>query len=226
MDGPLKPHQEGLRAGPSVDERGLVRKYELKPGRAKALGELTEFRFFTPAALYLHGRFTDAPLADFLAARPEARLFFKRFQRPVFRGLEARSNGDPGWNFGLWAVAAEHWRAFNDFLVSLTFTYQDERAVAGVGEQEFDVLDPLAADLCTLYHNGLPTVRVTTYGVNGSRFRAAFRAGHNPLTEPPTLRFYGPDPEMAAYADALYDGLNPVDARSAYRRRQTEEGAP
>lgn len=209
MDEPLRPYREGTTAGGQpLDARGFVKKEPLRLGRANSLLELAEeYAFFTPAVLYLYGRFRDAPLADFLHMFPDAKLYYRKFDRPIFRGLEAPSNKNPDWNFVLWAVHTSYWRPLCDFLVSLTFTYEDESALAGVGEQQLSVIDPLAADLSVLYRNDLPQLTVTAFGLNGSRFRAAFEAGTGSIVSPPRLRFYGPDPRMVRFAQAIYSPL-------------------
>lgn len=215
-DAPWVPEYEGVRyGGPAVDEAGRLHKYELKVGAAKGLTELLgEYAFFTPAPLYLYGRFVDAPLIDFAHATPDARFYYKKFRRPIFRGLEAPSNGNPDWNFVLWAVRVQHWDAFADFLVSITLTYEDHRDVAGVGQQTLDVLDPLATDLATVYSSAIPLVPVHAFGINGSRFRVGLKAGRSPLMDPPAVRAYGPDDAMRVFAKALYGGDNPLNARA------------
>ena len=219
---PLKPQPEGVKfTGPPVDQRGRVKKYELKTGQAKALLELqADYAFFTPAVLYLNG-FTDAPLIDFMFDMgEEVKFFYKKFRHPLFRGLEARSNGNPDWNFVLWAVELPFWQAVSDFLVSLTLKESDHKRVLGIGEQFFTILDPLAVDLCRFYHKGLTMLPVTAFGINGSDFREALVVGTDPLMEPPILRRFAGDPAMQVFASALYGGGNPVNAKNDFRRLQ------
>jgi len=218
MDGCQNPLPEGVSAGgPPVDADGVVRKYPLRVGAATRLADLAEeYAFFTPAVLYLHGGFTDAPLADLLAARPAVRFFFRKFARPLFRGLKAPSNGNPDWNFALWAVERAHWPAVADWLVSLTFTYAQTREVAGVGQQELTIADPLAADRMGVYAPPPPVV-VGAFGVNGSRGVAYLAAGDGTVLRPPRLAFGPPSAEMAAFGKALYGGDDPVAARLSTR---------
>lgn len=222
MDGfQLAP--EGLAAGDSVlDANGRLRKYEFKPGRARSLAELAgDYAFFTPAVLYLHGRFRDAPLADFVyTVAPDCKFYYKKFRRALFRGLDA-PNGDVDWNFALWAVPRHHWDAFSAWMVGITLTYEDTREVAGIGEQILEVADPIAAELATVWHPGTPAVTVAAFGINGSRFRAGFVPGENVLMDPPRLEFFRPEGGMKVFADALYTGSNPLDARAYHRWRES-----
>ena len=221
MDDPLKPAPEGMVDGESVlDENGLIDKYELKTGNARSLAELLDaYAFFTPAALYLHGRFRDAPLADFVyMVAPDCKFYYKKFRHLIFRGLETK-NRDPDWNYVLWAVERRHWDHLSAWMVSLTLTYADDQSVAGVGEQQFMVTDPLAAERAAMWHPGVGTIPVTTFGLNGSKFKAGFVAGENALMDPPTLGFFKPDAEMGEFVKALYGGANPVDARALHRQQ-------
>lgn len=225
MDDPLKPALEGLVESDTVlDENGFIDKYELKTGNAKALAELLDdYAFFTPAALYLHGRFRDAPLADFIyMVAPDCRFYYKKFRHQIFRGLETK-NRDPDWNYVLWAVERRHMEQFSAWMVSLTLTYEDDKSVAGVGEQQFQIVDPLAAERASMWHPGLGTVPVTTFGLNGSRFKAGFVAGESKLLDPPTLGFFVPDAEMREFRKALYGGANPVDARALHRQQTSRK---
>jgi len=69
MDGVVVPHKEGLvsKGVAVLDENGFIQKYEFNVGQARNLiGFESEFVFFTPAILYLHGGFRDAPFADLM----------------------------------------------------------------------------------------------------------------------------------------------------------------
>lgn len=208
-----QPRPEGMKAGPTVDERGVVRKYELRVGQAKRLAELLpEYAFFTPALLYLKGGFRDTPLADF-SHQTGCVYYYKKFARPIFQGLES-DTGDPDWNFVLWACSRSLWPALANFLVSLTLVDPERRNVVGVGEQAMAVADPLLADSNSLVTGVRSLIPVTGFGVNGNCGRWALQPPRQPLIEKPVLLTAGPDPEMILFARALRLGANPVNARS------------
>lgn len=224
MDGGiLNLHREGTvdKGRPVLDENGYIEKTELKVGQARNLrGFDDEFAFFTPAILYLHGGFRDAPLADLsYMTGVNVRFYYRKFAKPIFRGLDSQT-GDKDWNYALWAVRREHWQLLSDWLVSITLTYSEVGEVAGIGEQQFTVIDPLAAERTMIYHGGLPTLAVSAFGINGSKFRAYFKPGENPMLDLPRLVFDAPAEDMQVFADALYSGKNPVDARSFHNWQQ------
>lgn len=220
MDGGiLNPHPEGTvdKGRPVLDENGFIEKFELNVGQARNLrGFAEEFAFFTPAILYLRGGFRDAPLADLsYMTGVNVRFYYRKFARPIFRGLDSR-DGDKDWNHALWAVRREHWRLVSDWLVSITLTYSEVGEVAGIGEQRLVVTDPLAVERTVIYHGGLPTLEVSAFGINGSKFRAYLKPG----ADLPGLAFDPPAEDMRVFAAALYGGGNPVDARSAHNWKQ------
>jgi hypothetical protein len=203
----LRPHREGVSDGGHslLDADGRVVKHELPLGAAKTLSQLVpHYAFFTPAALYLRGGFVDAPLADLLHLVPGLKLFYRKFSHRLFDGLDA-ANGDKAWNFALWAVERPHYRAVEDFLVSVTLTYSQDKEVAGIGVQPLAVADALALD------HRVPAamaerVPVTAFGLHGSRVQYAF----DPLSLPPRLKAFPPAKAMRAFAATLYDGGNPL----------------
>lgn len=231
MEDALKPHQEGVVSkGPSVlDANGFIRKHEMRfPASVKTLaGYAEEFVFFTPAILYLHGGFMDAPFADLMAVTGiDLKLYYKKFERPLFRGLEAPSNGNPDWNHALWAVRREFWQPLSDWLVSLTLTYRLSEAVAGVGEQHLTILDPLAADRMVLWPSTVPTINIASFGLRGSMFTASLSPPPAPLAGLPALSFGRPAKAMAVFAAALYDGKNPVNAAAYHQWRESLKDGP
>jgi len=210
--------------GPSVDSKGLLKKYPLRLGAAAALGDvLDEYVFFTPASLYLHGYFCDAPLIDFVwEMGGDVRLYHRRFNRPIFRGLETR-DGDKDWNHVLWAIKREFWANFNDFLISTVLSFREATPphLSMFAEQEVTILDPLAVDRTVLYRADLPMLVVSAFCVNGSLGRTSFVEGKSALMDPPQLAQWPADGEVLAYADALFRGKgNPVNARLNYRNAQ------
>lgn len=214
-----RPAEEGVVAGDTVlDENGFVPKYPLAVGAAESLAALTaEYAFFTPAVLYLYGGFTDAPLADFANSRAgDFRIYYKLFDRPLFRGLEAPSNGDRAWNHALWAVGRGVWDAFSTFLLSLTLADAAGRFVYGVGARTLSVPDPIA---------GRPGVAVEAFGVNGSLFRAGLAPAPLAVDRPRLVKL-APDPAMVAFAAAWFGGGNPVAAAEAHRQKESADEDP
>ena len=217
---PLRPHREGVNDGGHslLDPHGRVPKHELKLGNAKSLKDLLpDYALFTPAILYLHGGFTDAPLADLVHAVPGLKFYYKKFTYPMFQGLDA-VNGNRDWNFALWLIERPLWKAVEDWMISITLAYSEDGEVAGIGLQPLNVIDALA-----VHHDaGLWTspldVPVMAFGLNGSKVKLGFDVSF----DPPKLRAFPPGKTMRAFAHALYEGENPVNVRT--QRRAGNEG--
>jgi len=207
-EGGVPVGREGVfdRGRPLLGPTGFVPKYELPGPRRPLAAYAAEYALFTPAPLYLYAGFRDAPLADLMAERPGLRFYWARYDRPLFAGLEAPSNGDAGWNYGVWAVAPEHWQAVSDWLVSLALVAADG-SVFRVGEQRLSVTEPQPEG-----DGPPPRVPVVAFGLDGDRFRAYFADGDD---GPPRLVFAPPSPAARAFATAWRAGANPLAGPSA-----------
>ncbi len=211
---PRKPFPQSLQGtGPVVDARGIVQKYALPLGGARALRELAaDLVFFNLGALYLYGHFRDAFLIEYMAELGrDVQIYFHKFNTPIFAGLEFR--GDPSWNHGLMAVIVEEWPRLVDFLCSITATYAARDEVCRYGLQAFEVPDPLMLDL---RHPVGPddVIAVGAWGTYTNKGTVSFRQ----VGGTPTLGYRLPDEDMAVYARALFGGDNPVDARDDFKR--------
>lgn len=221
MDDPTKPKEEGTRyLGPPVDMMGVVEKHPLQVGNAESLSVMQEeYAFFTPAVLYLHARFTDGPLIDAMwEMRETIKIYHKKFDRPIFRGLETR-DGNKDWNHVLWAVERPYWQFLHNFIASLTLSNADTKTIIRVGGQDIQVYDPLAADRAKIVTVDLPTLVITAYGINGNKHMAGLVPGLTPLA-PPVLRFFPPQEDIRVFAEAYYAGKNPLNERSNYLNAQ------
>lgn len=212
-----RPKVEGTQfLGPPVDAFGIIEKPELRVGNAESLVVMTEeYAFFTPAILYLHAGFTDAPLIDAVwEMREDIPLFHRKFQQPIFRGLQA-SNGDEDWNYVLWAVQLPYWKYMHDFIASLTLAHADTQSLIRVGAQEFQIPDPLAIERAGYLLPTTPLLTIRSFGINGNKFRAGLVPGLRPF-DPLILRFFPPEEDIRVFAEAYYKGQNPINARLNY----------
>lgn len=218
----MEPAKEGTRfEGPALNDNGFIDKYPLHVGQAESLAALTEeWAFFTPASMYLHGSFMDGPLVDFCWERSiNARFYHRKFQRSIFRGLEA-SDGDADWNNVLWAIAKEHAEPFYQFLLSVTMSFTDEKWYVQFAQQDFKIVDPLALEKATVLRTDLPKLSVSAFCVNSNKVRTVFDVAADPLRYPPRLCRIRPDPEVVVAANALYEGKNPLNAKLNYRNEK------
>lgn len=204
MDGLPRPLREGQIISPELP-RGKAPKRQLAfTSTVRHLRPFTErFVFFTIAPAYLWGRFSDAVLLDFLQVHGDAQFFYKKFERPIFRGLTA-PNGDPDWNFVLWAMEQPYWPAFAEHLDGTVMSDRFTRMTYGFGIQELEIADPLFLDRTILCPADVPTLSIYGVGIRGSHYLAAFATGRHPVIDLPQLRFYEPDAHDKLYAQALF----------------------
>jgi hypothetical protein len=211
MNSPHVPYAEGFSAAPTLDARGMLPKYELRTGVADSLHSmLDDYAFFCPAPLYLRGFFRDSVLVDLMhERRTNIPLFWKKFNRPVFKGLTT-PDGDVDWNYVLWAVRAEHMQMVRDFLVSVSLFCREDGTYVGYAEQEFTIPDPLYLDTrLVVSADKVPLLPVVCFGVNSSTARHAFECRGSVFLSPPTLRRFPPDPKIVRMAAALRGDKNP-----------------
>lgn len=215
--------QSPVFLGPPVDSRGLIVKAKLPVGAARTLHELErDYHFFTLAAPYLHGGFSDAFLIDYMyALGANVPIYYHKFNAVVFRGLET-PEGDPSWNHVLFAVPCEFWSSLLDFICSLTVAMRHLGAMTRYGEQRLYIPDPLDADTAIVVQPGAALIRVSAFGLYGNRMRAIFTRGAT-LYEPHRLRFQAADSADIEYARAYFEGQNPLDARDAYVQKRLQD---
>jgi len=225
MDRQDTPHPENAVRATIADPFGRVAKYRFTTGNAESLASMeSDYAFFTPAALYLHGRFTDMYLADFIQDfASDCKFLWHKFRYPLFRGLEDADKA-PDWNFVLFAVERGYWEAFCAFINTITVSDSNRKQLWRYGTQDLIVTDPVALEQSMLLSATTPPLKVTAFGVDAGHFRAAFDPGLNVLTDPPRLRFYPPADDIEVFAEAHFAGKNPLHAQERFRRIMKEKG--
>lgn len=207
--------------GPPVDPRGLIVKRRLRLGNAESLAALSdEWSFFSPAAAYLCGRFSDSFLVDYMfSLGRDVDFYFHKFQSPLFRGLNVGADAD--WNYALWAVRPDEWAGLLDFFCGLTIVDRAERSTYRYGMQEVTTPDPIASSRLILSTSPV-TFTVPAFGVYGNRFVASFSPGANPFS-PPHIGFSAPSRPEVAFSEAYLNGANPFAARESAEIRQASQ---
>jgi len=148
----------------------LVPKPYMDFGTAENLsGFAVQYRFFSPALLYLFGFFTDHHLVDFLREQKhEVPIWMYTFDRPIFAGMEDRGNHS-GWNHTLLAVTTDQWTALESFILSVAICDYSNKAVFRTGAQDINIADPLWVDRNSgLLCPSTPLLPIVVFGVNGS----------------------------------------------------------
>lgn len=211
--------------GPPVDHRGILRKYSLPVGKSESLRAMqSEYMFFTPALLYLHGGFTDALWVEYMhLMQQDVKLHFRRFDSPIFRGLTHRHDRD--WNHVVWAVHSEFWQSLADFLCTATLADRERHTVVRYGLQEFSVADPLAVDRGCIVGPTTPVLTMFAFGIYGNREKIAFDFAANPFLRLPHVVRLPADSDMQVFADAFFTGQNPLLAQDAFNNPQFWESS-
>lgn len=218
----LKPWYEGVEwKGPSLDAQGRLAKYPLNFGNAESLRALSEdWTFFSPAALYLYGRFSDGLLVEYIHhEKKDIKFCFAKFQDRIFRGLETVS-GDEGWNFALWAMHSVYWKSFEDFVCGITLHDNRNNLVIQYGMQEFAIVDPLVLARGRLTSTQ-QLCKIKTFGVNGTHGRAGYL--QTSAFDQPRLHFYEPARDLKVFAKALQAGKNPHNVRELFRLQEQQK---
>lgn len=188
----------------------VVPKYRMTFGSADRLGVFEQYRFFSPALPYLHGRFNDDYLLDFMRGYPaEVRLMWHKFSKPLFRGMQA-PDGDREWNFGLWAVEADVYPALESFLLSVSLIDSDRKVTYRLGAQDVLIADPLRVDKRGgVIAANIPLLSVVVFGVDASYRRiSVYWDDKQPTASLPEVRFNAPSERAVAFAKATFTGDN------------------
>jgi hypothetical protein len=175
-------------------------------GAAKSLLDFPNWQFFSIALPYLHGGFTDEPLAVFeYELQASVKFCHHKFPRPIFRGMEA-PNGDPAWNFVLWAVEADVWPRLENFLLSVVTTHTPTQAVYRIGAQNLLIADPLTP---LAY---MPSVPIVSFGVDSNRGMMAIDPASTEGAQLPLARLFKPRGQTRRFANLLLGHHDPVAA--------------
>lgn len=201
-----------------------VEKFEMTFGGAEGLHCFTdEVQFFTPALLYMYGRFTDEPLAQFMNEQDGGlQVMHRRFQQPIFKGFEAPMTGNKDWNYVLWGVVKEKYKALENYLLSVSFTASAEGWLSRIGAQDVTILDPLAVDQATIVSLTAPRISIVVWGVDSSLAALSVEMSPGAVFEMPRLKRHPPQEETVAEAKALFAGRDPLRAREQSLQEQEE----
>ena len=190
-----------------------VPKYQIKFTNAKELGNVDDMVWYTPAALYLWGHFTDVTLSEIIS-RKELKIFWYKFDKPIFK------NFGTGWDNLLWAAKAEDW---NDFVKNVLEIVQfdiENRLLYQYALQELSILDPLSVDTERIASSKTPKIAIKAFAVLSNMGQMAFNLkANNPKGSLPGMSLFKPDPLHVNAADHLFKdkNINTEDAVSLYK---------
>jgi hypothetical protein len=206
----LMPLPEGFgRSQKSeLDANGFIPKTPMSFGEAKSLrGFEKEYVFFTPALLYLVCGLNDLPFADLMVAKNrDIDIFFHKFYRRIFSGLEVSGTGDTSWNHVLFASRASDWKDISDWLVSIVAMDPTTNSIFSVAEQSLMIDDPLEADRAVIQSPYPHKVTIKAFGLLTAEHMLYLdtRVGH------PILTICTANSGMRSFRDRLALGDNPL----------------
>lgn len=193
-----------------------VPKYRIEFQRAGKLDDIPGYVWYTPAALYLWGRYTDNNLSD-LVHQHNLKIFWYKFEKPIFSGFTF--NNDPSWNHVLWASSVDQWNKLLDgILESVQFDIQNSKLYQ-YALQQLTIYDPLAVDVQRVMSTQTPTVKVNAFAVLSNERQYAFDVRNKDVWLLPAVSSFKPDPLHVTAARRLFSlpELNQDKAFTRYK---------
>jgi len=179
-----------------------VPKYQIKFEKAAKLSDIQGYVWYSPAALYLWGRFTETNLAEIIS-RTNIKIFWYKFDKPIF------DHFGPEWNHLLWAASVEDWPKVVDavletvqFDIPLEILYQ-------YALQEFSIIDPLSVDKARVVLATTPEVPIQAFAVLSNKGQTAFNTKAKAVRgKRPSMSTFKPQPVHQKAAKLLFAGEN------------------
>jgi hypothetical protein len=201
----------------------VVPKYQVKFKGATKLSDIEGYSWYSPAALYIWGRFSDVNLSDIIIKLPDLKFFWYRFEKPIFKGFSV--GGDPSWNHALWAIETRLKDKFIDFVLSSVQLDIANKIVYNYALQEITIADPLTHDKSGLVLPTGPQTNIFFFAVLSNNNQIAFDT-RKPFTDLPHVVKFKPDPVHVNSAKKLFmmPGLNTDKAFDCYREILLAEG--
>jgi hypothetical protein len=194
-----------------------VPKYQVQFSKAFKLADIQGYKWYSPAAIYLWGRFSETTLSD-IVSRMDLRIFWYRFEKPIFSGFSV--SGDSSWNHALWACQENQWPRLVDLLLEVVQFDMTSKTLYHYALQSLSLPDPLNVDKSGLITNKTPEVEIYSFAVLTNKGQYAF--GDNSLRkagELPRMATYRPDPKHVSAANKLFSmqGLTQDKAFENYK---------
>lgn len=194
-----------------------VPKYQVKFDKASSLSDIQGYKWYTPAAIYLWGRFSEATLSD-IVARMDLKVFWYKFNNPVFSGFNV--GGDKSWDHALWACSEEQWSKFIDLMLEIVQFDIPNELLYHYALQSVTVPDPLSVDSSGLVTDKTPEFEVHSFAVLTNKAQYAFDSNSlRRVGELPRMATYRPNDRHVNAAKKLFSipGLNQDKAFDSYK---------
>ncbi len=193
-----------------------VPKYRVEFQRAAKLEDVPGYVWYTPAALYLWGRYSENNLAD-LVQRHNLQIFWYKFDKPIFKGFIV--NDDPSWNRTLWAMRVDQWDKFVDGILETVQFDIPNAKLYQYALQQLTVYDPLSVDVQRIVSNATDITKIYAFAVLGNEQQYAFDVRKKDVQLIPYISSFKPDPLHVSAARRLFAsaGITQDKAFSRYK---------
>lgn len=189
-----------------------VPKYQIQFKNATSLGNIQGYTWYSPAALYLWGRFTEKNLSD-LVEKYNLTIFWYRFDKPIFKGFDFKD--DRSWNQLLWASKHEDFPRLVDGILETVQFDLDKSVLYQYALQKLTVYDPLNVDLERFVSPNTPTLDINVFAVLSNLRQCAFDTKQG-LQSVPGMVSYPPDELHVKAANKLFS-LSHKDSDAAFQ---------
>jgi len=199
-----------------------VPKYRVEFQRAVKLEDVPGYVWYTPAALYLWGRYSENNLAD-LVQRHSLQIFWYKFDKPIFNGFIV--NADPSWNHTLWAVRADQWDKFVDGILETVQFDIPNAKLYQYALQQLTIYDPLSVDVQRIVSSATAIVKINAFAVLSNEQQYAFDTRKKDVQLIPYISSFKPNPLHVSAARQLFSSANMTQdkAFSRYKEILTSE---
>jgi hypothetical protein len=188
-----------------------VPKHRVEFQRAGKLADIPGYVWYTPAPLYLWGRYTETNLSD-LVQNQNIQIAWYQFDKPVFQGFQI--NGDASWNHILWAAKTEDWKKIVDgILETVQFDIPNSRLYQ-YAMQNLKIYDPLALDISRVLTQNVPTTTIHAFAVLTNERQYAFDVRSPDVRVQPSVMSFKPSDLHVNAARKLFA-----------RKNMTQDGA-
>lgn len=178
-----------------------VPKYRVTFQQASKLADVPGYVWYTPAPIYIWGRYSEINLAD-MVQQFNTKIFWYKFEKPVFSGFTV--NGDPSWNHVLWAAQEDQWKTLVDTILETVQFDVPGKKLYQYALQSLTVYDPLSVETQRVITPATPTVEVKVFAVLSNERQYAFDVRNADIKVTPQIVTFKPNPIHVNAANRLF----------------------
>jgi hypothetical protein len=194
-----------------------VPKYKVEFERANKLSDVPGYVWYSPAVLYIWGRYSEVNLSD-LVQQHDIQIFWYRFDKPVFKGFTV--NGDSAWNYVLWAAREDQWQKICETILETVQFDIPKQQLYQYALQSLTVYDPLNVDTNRVVLHSTPKISIHTFAALSNVGQVAFDTRKSDVRIQPHVVNFKPDKLHVDAANRLFSqsGLTQDDAFERYKQ--------